>query len=349
MEEVTARARIGSSRLNLKTRFNTPWKDSVEKSPKENSNNLKYKSSDIIINCHIFQRTTKVANTCPKRGIINEINIEKEPDVEKDNANEDNSEDESSIFPESSKDIENFNVTFDTMESYSHLAQLRNSHLDLSKHQDAQIIKSKPNREKGYTTGNSCTSEVVIDDKATKTLLDPGAFCSCVGRYFLESCVPTLEDQLLPIDGIKLNIESNQMKELGIFETTVIFPHIDGNLRFTVAFVFMENCSITHFILGNHYLIMYGVDLHNNKDRYFTISDNKCQKFAFLPFKRQITIYKVSPVRLELEKLKSEKFNEAELSLHLTDKQENDLSSLSYNQKESFASYEQCPGEIVGH
>ncbi|MBW0513966.1 hypothetical protein O181_053681 [Austropuccinia psidii MF-1] len=33
-------------RVNLKTRFNTPWKDSVEKNPKEDSNNIKYKSAD---------------------------------------------------------------------------------------------------------------------------------------------------------------------------------------------------------------------------------------------------------------------------------------------------------------
>ncbi|MBW0484398.1 hypothetical protein O181_024113 [Austropuccinia psidii MF-1] len=30
LEEVTTRTRIGSSRVNLKTRFNTPWKDSVD-------------------------------------------------------------------------------------------------------------------------------------------------------------------------------------------------------------------------------------------------------------------------------------------------------------------------------
>ncbi|MBW0568215.1 hypothetical protein O181_107930, partial [Austropuccinia psidii MF-1] len=51
---------------------------------------------------------------------------------------------------------------------------------------------------------------------------------------------------------------------------------------------------------------MYGIDFHNNKDRYFTIGDNKNQKFAFLPFKRQITVNKVSPVNFELEKFKSE-------------------------------------------
>ena len=34
LEEVTTRTKIGSSRVNLKTRFNTPWKDSVDKNPK---------------------------------------------------------------------------------------------------------------------------------------------------------------------------------------------------------------------------------------------------------------------------------------------------------------------------
>ena len=89
LEEVTTRTKIGSSRVNLKTRFNTPWKDSVDKNPKENSDN-KYKFADTVIKCHIFQSTTHLADTCPKRGEINEIDIEKEPDVEKDGIIEDN-------------------------------------------------------------------------------------------------------------------------------------------------------------------------------------------------------------------------------------------------------------------
>ncbi|MBW0472235.1 hypothetical protein O181_011950 [Austropuccinia psidii MF-1] len=303
LEEVTTRTKIGSSRVSLKTRFNTPWKDSVDKNPKENSNNMKYKSSDT--------------------GKINEIDIEKEPDVEKDDIIEDNSDDKSSIFSESLKDIENINATFDIMESYSHLPQLSNGQLDLSKVQDAQLMKTKPNRGKGYTAGNSCITEVVIENNPTKLLLDPGAFCSCFGKYFLETCVPHVEDQLLAIEGIKFNSASNPMKGLGIFETNVIFPHINGNLRITVKFLVMESCFSTHFILGNDYLIMYGKDLYNNKDRYFTIGDNKCYKFAFLPLNRQITLNKVSPVNLELEKFKSEQLREAEISLHLTDKQEN--------------------------
>ncbi|MBW0523302.1 hypothetical protein O181_063017 [Austropuccinia psidii MF-1] len=102
-------------------------------------------------------------------GKINEINIDKEPDVEKDdNISEENSDDKSSIFPESSKDIENINATFEIMQSYSHLPQLSNGQLDLSKIQDAPPMKTKPNRGKGYTAGHSCITEVIIDNKPTK-------------------------------------------------------------------------------------------------------------------------------------------------------------------------------------
>ncbi|MBW0553903.1 hypothetical protein O181_093618 [Austropuccinia psidii MF-1] len=126
------------------------------------------------------------------------------------------------------------------MESYSHLPQLSNGQLDLLRIQDEQLMKTKPNRGKGYTAGNSCITEAVIDNKPTKLSLDPGAFCSCAGKSFLKTCVPNFGDQLLPIHGIKFNSESNPMKEFGIFDTNVIFPHINGNLRITVEFVVME-------------------------------------------------------------------------------------------------------------
>ncbi|MBW0514725.1 hypothetical protein O181_054440 [Austropuccinia psidii MF-1] len=185
---------------------------------------------------HICQSTTHLANICPKKGKINEFDIEKEPDVEKDEVNEDYSDDKSSIFSKSSKDIENINATFDIMESYSHFPQLRNGQLDLSRIQDAKLMKTKPNRGKGYTAGHSCIKEVVIENKPIKLLLDPGAFFSCVGKTFIKTFVPNYEDQLLPIDGMKFNSASSSMKALGIFETPVIFPHINGNLRVTVEF-----------------------------------------------------------------------------------------------------------------
>ncbi|MBW0590975.1 hypothetical protein O181_130690, partial [Austropuccinia psidii MF-1] len=116
-------------------------------------------------------------------------------------------------------------------------------------------MKTNPNRGKGYTAGNFCITEVVINNKPTKLLLDPGGFCYCVGKSFIKTCVPNFEDRLLPIDGIKSNSASNAITALGIFVTTVIFPHINGNLRITVKVVVMENCSSTHCIFGNEYLI----------------------------------------------------------------------------------------------
>ncbi|MBW0568694.1 hypothetical protein O181_108409 [Austropuccinia psidii MF-1] len=292
LQEVTTRSKIVSSRVNLKARFNTSWKDSVDKNPKENSNNVKYQPADIIIKCHICQSTTHLANTCPKRGKINEIDIEKEPDVEKDNNTEEYSDDKSSIFPESSKDIENINATFDIMESYSPLPQLSNGQLHLSKFQDSHLMKTKPNRVKGYTAGSSCITEVVINKEPTKPLLDPGAFFSCVGKYFHKTWLPNFEDHLLSIDGIKFNSSSNPIKALGIFETNIIFSHINENR----------------------------------------------QELAFLPFERQIRVNKEESINLELERFKSEQLNKAEISLHLTDNQENDLSALLYDHRGAFAS-----------
>ncbi|MBW0531505.1 hypothetical protein O181_071220 [Austropuccinia psidii MF-1] len=48
LEEVTTWTRTGSSMVNLKTRIKTPWKDSVDKNTKENSNNIKYESAYVI-------------------------------------------------------------------------------------------------------------------------------------------------------------------------------------------------------------------------------------------------------------------------------------------------------------
>ncbi|MBW0548381.1 hypothetical protein O181_088096 [Austropuccinia psidii MF-1] len=205
------------------------------------------------------------------------------------------------------------------MGSYSHLPQLSNGQLDLSKIQDAQFMKTKPNRGKGYTDGNSCITKVVIDNKPTKPLLDPGPFFSCVGKPFLSTCVTNFDDQLFPIDVIKFNSASSPMKALGISETNVIFPLINVNLRITSQFVLMENCSSIHFIFGNENLMI------------------------------QIKVSKVSPVSLDLEKFKSEQLNEAEISLHLTDKQESEISALLYDYKEAFASDKESLGEIVGH
>ncbi|MBW0465255.1 hypothetical protein O181_004970 [Austropuccinia psidii MF-1] len=75
LEEVTTRTKIVYSRIDLKTRLNTPWKDYVDRTPKGNPTNMKYKPEEMIGRCHICQSTTRLAKKCPKRGKINEINV----------------------------------------------------------------------------------------------------------------------------------------------------------------------------------------------------------------------------------------------------------------------------------
>ncbi|MBW0484069.1 hypothetical protein O181_023784 [Austropuccinia psidii MF-1] len=87
---------------------------------------------------------------------------------------------------------------------------------------------------------------------------------------------------------------------------------------------------------------MYGIDGHTNKDRKFTIGDDKNQKYAFLPFNRKLTVNEVSQVNLALEKLKSKQLNDAEVSLHLNYIQEDELSTHSYDHKEPLVG-------IIGH
>ncbi|MBW0468602.1 hypothetical protein O181_008317 [Austropuccinia psidii MF-1] len=64
---------------------------------------------------------------------------------------------------------------------------------------------------------------------------------------------------------------------------------------------------------------------------------------------RQIKVNQLSPYSLESEKFKSEEINEAEVSLHLTDKQENEIYNILYDHGESFETDKEQWGEITGH
>ena len=124
----------------------------------------------------------------------------------------------------------------------------------------------------------------------------------------------------MPIQGVKFSSASESMKPLGIIDLTLIFPHPSQCVRIKVEFVVMDNCTSNHFILGNDYLSIYGIDISNQKDRYFTIGDNKRQKFGFLNNKKQITVIKNEEKSPEKELSITEQLKEAELNQELTEK-----------------------------
>ncbi|MBW0538265.1 hypothetical protein O181_077980 [Austropuccinia psidii MF-1] len=80
------------------------------------------------------------------------------------------------------------------------------------------------------------------------------------------------------------------MYPLGILDTNLVFPHPAGSLRMKNEIILMENCISQHIILGNDYLNIYGIDINNHKDRYFTIRENKRQKFASSNMPKKISV-----------------------------------------------------------
>ncbi|MBW0582048.1 hypothetical protein O181_121763 [Austropuccinia psidii MF-1] len=80
------------------------------------------------------------------------------------------------------------------------------------------------------------------------------------------------------------------MYPLGILDTNLVFPHPAGSIRVKTEIVVMDNCTSQHIIFGNDYLNIYCIDINNHKDRYFTIGENKRQKFAFSNMPKQISI-----------------------------------------------------------
>ncbi|MBW0571595.1 hypothetical protein O181_111310 [Austropuccinia psidii MF-1] len=138
------------------------------------------------------------------------------------------------------------------------------------------------------------------------------------------------------------------MHPLRIFEAAMIFPHPTGSIRLKVEFVFMNNCTSQHFILGNDYLNIYVIDIKNHKDRYFTIGENKRQKFSFPPEKRKMTFIR-QVTNVNKEKFLSNQLIEAQISPELAPEMKEELIEILFQYREALASYNEPLGAIKGH
>ncbi|MBW0556621.1 hypothetical protein O181_096336 [Austropuccinia psidii MF-1] len=189
--------------------------------------------------------------------------------------------------------------------------------MDLIHVQDAKMQKAKPARGKGYTAGSSCIINIVIKNKEAKINLESGAFCTCVGKDYLQIIYTNWQEKLMPIEGIKFSSPRQDMHPLGILEAEIIFPHPSGSIRLKVEFFVMNHCTSQHFILANDYLNIYSIDINNHKDRYFTIGENKRQKFAFPLEKGEMTfIIQVRNVNKDI--FVSDQLIEAQINPELT-------------------------------
>ncbi|MBW0535791.1 hypothetical protein O181_075506 [Austropuccinia psidii MF-1] len=127
--------------------------------------------------------------------------------------------------------------------------------------------------------------------------------------------------------------------------------NLDTGAYFTcvVEFVVMDNCTSNHFILGNDYLSIYGIDISNQKDRYFTIGDNKRQKFGFFNDKRQIKAIKNKEKSPKMDFFITEQLKEAEFNHELTVKMKEKLIELLCKYKNAFTTDKEPLGATTGH
>ncbi|MBW0550962.1 hypothetical protein O181_090677 [Austropuccinia psidii MF-1] len=137
------------------------------------------------------------------------------------------------------------------------------------------------------------------------------------------------------------------MKPLGPMDLKLSFPHPSQCLSVKVELVVMENCTSNHFILGNHYLSIYGIDISSQKNRYFTIGDKKRQKFGFSNNKKQITVIKNEERTPKKDFFIREQLKETEFNQELTEKMNQKLIDLLFKYQNSFAIDKEALDSII--
>ncbi|MBW0523440.1 hypothetical protein O181_063155 [Austropuccinia psidii MF-1] len=234
-----------------------------------------------VLKCHKCGSASNLAKTCTKKTKINEVQGIEEAQCteEKEESDLDSAVSEDTLVED--YPIEKITAFFEVTEVHTHLPQHSEDFNNLINIQDARMCKIKPARGKGYTPGASCIKSILMNDIKAKVNFDTGAFCTCVGKDYLQAILPGWKNHLSPIEGVQFSSASNNMYPLVILETNLVFPHPAGSIIMKTGILIMDNSKSQHIILGSDYLNIYGIDINNHKDRYFTIGENKRQKFSF--------------------------------------------------------------------
>ncbi|MBW0512755.1 hypothetical protein O181_052470 [Austropuccinia psidii MF-1] len=157
-----------------------------------------------------------------------------------------------------------------------------------------------------------------------------------------------MEDHLLPIEGVQFSSASNNMYPLGRLDTNVVFTHPAGSLRINTEMAVIDDCTSQHIILGNDYLNTYGIYINNHKDRYFTLGENKRNKFSFSNILKQISV--VSPDKdAYREEFVTDQLVEAQINPLLSSNMRHELIDVSYTYKSEFTSDNEPLGTIRGN
>ncbi|MBW0471328.1 hypothetical protein O181_011043 [Austropuccinia psidii MF-1] len=191
-----------------------------------------------------------------------------------------------------------------------------------------------------YQHETAKTMTVFIDNAQYPLIIDSGAQCFIVARYYLDNHFPNWEELLFPTKEKNFNSASGKMTSIGKIIKEIIIPHRKGNIRLNPAFLVLDDAHIQGFLQGTDYHRMYGIDIYNSKNRHITIGTNKDKNVS-------LDICQIS-AQDPLEELLNE-FREGEFSTTLTSKQKLSFLKMLRNIRQAFAIGEEALGKIGVH
>ncbi|MBW0478657.1 hypothetical protein O181_018372 [Austropuccinia psidii MF-1] len=139
-----------------------------------------------VLKCHKCGSTSHLANTCTKKAQINEVQV-----IDKAQCDEDKeeSDQDSAVSEDTSIEdypIENITAFFEVTEGHPHLPHYSEDCCNLINIQDARMCNTKPSGGKGYTSGKSGITSILMNDTEAQVNFNTGVFCTCVCKYYLQ-------------------------------------------------------------------------------------------------------------------------------------------------------------------
>ncbi|MBW0521854.1 hypothetical protein O181_061569 [Austropuccinia psidii MF-1] len=180
MEDIINRTRIGKTWTRVPIEAQMVCKPSREDKRCERP----------VFKCHKCGSPSHLANTCTKKAKINEdqVNEEVQCTEEKEESDLDYAVYEDT--PGEHYPIENITAFLEFTEVNTHLPQYSEDCHSLINIQDSRMCETKPTRGKGYTSGASCITSILMNDIEDKGNLDTGEFCTCIGKDYLQAIPP---------------------------------------------------------------------------------------------------------------------------------------------------------------
>ena len=123
--------------------------------------------------------------------------------------------------------------------------------------------------------GKSSVMTMKWNDKTVNTLLDSGAYISCVGTRYLSQIDKEYKTKLMEPDNKTYKSCNQKLNYIGkiSYELTL------GSAKMNIMFMVMEDIKAQYFIIGNNYLHAYKINLMNEDISYVTIGQSNTKYY----------------------------------------------------------------------